>query len=185
MKNFAVVQVGFATLILVAGAIAGPSTQRTRITFNGPVRVPGAVLGPGTYYFSTPLPHTRTLVRVDDENHKLVTQFMGISDYTQRSQHTVILFGDHECGPKAIKSWFYPGRNIGIRFVYPENEAVLIAAACNEPVPETHDNPVDASQLEGSTVYLMTPQKQEEAYKPGALSASDQGDQEGFNADPR
>jgi hypothetical protein len=188
MKKFVVARpliVGFACLIFVSGATGGPSTRRSKITFSGSVRVPGAILSAGTYYFSTPNPHTRIFVRVDDENHKFLTQFMGLSDYNRRSEHTVIIFGDHECGPKAIKSWFYPGSTLGIRFVYSEHEAALIAASCNEPVPETHENVADDSQLQDSTVYLMTPQQQEEAYKTDALSASDQLDQNGFNADPQ
>ena len=186
MKTFAFVPaavITFSALILMTGVVGGSSIQRTKITFHESVHVPGATLSPGTYYFSTPSPIARTIVRVDDENNRLVTQFIGFSDTTQKSQHTVIIFGDHECGPKAIKSWFYPGSSIGIRFVYPENEAAAIAAACNEPVPETHGRPVDTSQLQGSTVYLMTPQKQEQAYKPEALSTSDQADQNGFDAD--
>jgi len=189
MKKFSVadpIVVGFAILITVVCATAGPSSRRSKITFTGSIRVPGATLSAGTYYFSTPSPDARTLVRVENENRELVAQFMGLSDYRRESGHTVIIiFGDHECGPKAIKSWFYAGGSSGIRFVYSEQEAALIAASCNEPVPETHDKEMDASNLQSSSVYLMTPQKQEEAYKSEALSASDQVDQNGYNADPR
>jgi hypothetical protein len=188
MKKFAVappIILCFAILIIVVGATAGPSSRRSKLTFSGSVRVPGASLSAGTYYFSTPSRDARTLVRVENENLQLVTQFMGLSDYRRESGHTVIIFGDHECGPKAIKSWFYAGGSSGIRFVYSEEEAALIAASCNEPVPETHERTLDTSNLQSSPVYLMTPQKQEEAYKSEALSASDQVDQNGFDADPR
>jgi hypothetical protein len=188
MKKFAVappIMLSFAILIIVVGATAGPSSRRSKLTFSGSVRVPGVTLSAGTYYFSTPSPDARTLVRVENENLELVAQFMGLSDYRRESGHTAIIFGDHECGPKAIKSWFYAGGSSGIRFVYSEQEAALIAASCNEPVPETHERTLDASNLQSSPVYLMTPQKQEEAYKSEVLSASDQVDQNGFDADPR
>lgn len=185
MKKFAFpIMVGLAILLIVVGATAGASSRRTKITFSGTVRVPGATLAAGTYYFSTPSPDVRTLVRVENENHKLVAQFLGLSDYRREPSHTVIIFGDHECGPRAIKSWFYTGSS-GIRFVYSEQEAAVIAASCNEPVPETHEQTLDASNLQSRPVYLMTPQRQEEAYKSEALSNSDQVDQNGFDADPR
>jgi hypothetical protein len=179
------IMVGLSILITVVGATAGLSSRRSKLTFSGPVRVPGATLSAGTYYFSTPSPDARTLVRVENENRELVAQFMGLSDYRRKSGHTAIIFGDHECGPKAIKSWFYAGGSSGIRFVYSEQEAALIAASCNEPVPETHERTLNAVNLQSDPVYLMTPQKQEEAYKPDAMSASDRADQNGFDADPR
>jgi hypothetical protein len=186
MKGLAVVQpilAGAAILLVVAGAIADPSMRTTKITFSGSVRVPGAVLNAGTYYFKAPLRNNRTFVRIQDEQGKMVAQFMGIADYTHKSDHVLIIFGDHECGPKTIKSWFYPSSSPGVRFVYSKDEAAVIAASCDEDVPETHENTLDESQLQSATVYLMTPQKQEEPYRSEALTASDQQGQNGFDAD--
>jgi hypothetical protein len=176
------IMVGLFGLALVSTAIAGPQSRRTRVTFSGPVRVPGVSLAAGTYYFSAPHITNRTIVRVEDENRKFVTQFMGIPDMVRTRNHDVILFGEQECGPAAIKSWFYPGSRTGVRFVYPQAEAELIASSCNEPVPETHEAKVEESQLDSTTVYLMTPQKQEEPYKADALTASDQRDGNGIDA---
>ena len=185
MKKFASAQaivVGLIALLFVAVAIAGPSTRTTKITFSAPVRVPGTTLGAGTYYFKAPHVSNRAIVRIEDSNGRFVTQFMGVADYTQKRDHEVIIFGDHDCGSNAIKSWFYPNSGLGVRFVYPKQEAVEIAASCGEPVPETHKTNVDVSQLDAATVYLMTPQKEEEPYKSEALSATDQLDQRGFDA---
>ena len=176
---------GLAAMLVVSSATAGPARLTTKITFSQPVRVPGVTLNAGTYYFSAPNANNRTLVSIENEQREFVTQFMGIADYSVKLDHNIILFGDHECGPKAIKSWFYPGSGSGIRFVYPEDEAALIAASCNEPVPETHDRKLDASNIQTSNVYMITPQKQETAYKAEALSTSDQRDRSGMDADPR
>src|SRR5215475_9999563 len=110
VTNANMLLVAFISAVLIAvSAYAGPSTRRTRITFDGPVRVPGTVLQTGTYYFESPIVHKRTLVRITGEDGRLVTQVLGINDFTRQRNHDVIVFGDHECGPKAIKAWFYPG----------------------------------------------------------------------------
>ena len=176
------IMMGLVGLALVSSAIAGPQSRRTRVTFSGPVRVPGVSLAAGTYYFSAPHMQSRTIVRVEDENRRFVTQFMGLPDMTRTRNHDIILFGEQECGPTAIKSWFFPGSRTGVRFVYPQAEAELIASSCNEPVPETHEAKIEESQVESATVYLMTPQKQEEPYKADALAATDQRDGKGFDA---
>ena len=123
------VMVGIAVLAFVSGVIADPSSRTTRVTFSGPVRVPGANLSAGTYFFRAPNVTNRMIVRIEDENRQFVTQFMGIPDKTRNRTHDIVLFGDHECGPKAVKSWFFPGSNTGVRFVYPQEEAALIAAS--------------------------------------------------------
>jgi len=145
--------------------MAGQRTRKAKLTFSGAVRVPGATLIAGTYYFTALSPGYRTIVKIVRENGRFVTQFIGVHDDSHKPDHDVIIFGDHECGAGAIKSWFYPDGSFGVRFVYPEKEAALIAASCNEPVPEPHENTPTASELQNYNVYLMTPQKREEAYK--------------------
>jgi hypothetical protein len=169
-------------LIIVNAAVASPATRKTRITFSQSVRVPGTTLSAGTYVFEAPHTNNRTTVKISDENGKLVTQIMGIADYTRKQDHDIIVFGDHDCGPKAIKSWFYPGSGTGVRFVYPKNEAEMIASECDEPVPEMHEKTPGAAPAASDQVYLMTPGKQEEEYTPEALATSDQMDKNGFNA---
>lgn len=171
-------------LVLVAvSAYASPSTRRTKITFDGPVRVPGTVLQAGTYYFQAPLTNNRTVVRITDESGKHVTKLMGIADFTRKRDHDVILFGENECGPKAIKSWFYPHSSTGVRFIYPKDEAEAIASACNEPVPEIHETQPNVAQLRVYRVYLITPQKKEKEYKQEDLAASDEADQNGVDGE--
>ena len=81
----------------------------------------------------------------------------------------------------AIKAWFYPGSGMGVRFVYPEDEAATIAAACKEPVPETHGK-VNVGQANSEKIYLITPERQEEEYTPNQLTKPDQADTNGFDA---
>lgn len=180
MKMFAA---GLATVLFIGTAIAGPSQRKTKITFNEAVRAPGITLTAGTYYFTAPnFSNNRTLVRIEDENGNLKTQFMGIADdYAGKPPHDFIVFGAHDC-PKAIKSWFYPPTGQGVRFVYSPEEATSIVNSCDDSVPETSAKTFDVSKIYGYTVNLMTPQKQEQAYKPDALKSSDQQDRNGFDA---
>jgi hypothetical protein len=177
--------IAWAAVFIVASALGGVSTHKTRVTFNGPVRVPGKVLSAGTYFFDAPQIRNRTLVRITDESGNLVTQVTGIPERLRRQPgHAIITFGEHECGPRAIKLWLYPGTDTAVRFVYSKEEAALIASSCNEPVPEAHESTPASSESEASKVYLVTPKGQEEPYEPESLTTSDQEDQNGFNADP-
>lgn len=180
MKNSAVCQgilIVLVAVLLANAAVASPANRKTKITFSQSVRVPGTILSAGTYVFEAPHPNNRTIVKISDENGNFVTQITGIADYTRKRDHDIIVFGDHSCGPKAIKSWLYPGSGTGVRFVYPKDEAETIASACDEPVPEMHEKTASANEQ----IYLMTPGKQEEQYTPDALAASDQMDKDGFN----
>lgn len=186
MKKLTIVLQGsalVAVLFFVAVLAARSSTYKTRVTFSGPVRVPGIVLAAGTYYFEAPLTSKRTLVRITKEDNSFVAQVLGIPDYRRKVNHEVITFGEHECGPKAIKAWFAPANNIGVRFVYPKEEAEAIAASCQEPVPEMHEKSPELTQVEMYRIYVITPQKQEQDYNPEALAGSDQADQSGVDAD--
>jgi hypothetical protein len=174
--------VGIAVIAFVSAAVADPSFRTTRVNFSAPVRVPGANLTAGTYYFQAPNSNNRLIVRIQDENRQFVTQFMGIPDKTRNRTHDIVLYGEQACGPTAIKSWFFPESNTGVRFVYPQAEAELIAASCNEDVPETHETKLEETQVEGIKVYVMTPQKKEQAYDESVFSASDARDGNGFDA---
>jgi hypothetical protein len=186
MKKVTIVQgcvTVLAVLLAAASSFGGPSTYKTKLTFSQPVRVPGVTLPAGTYYFQAPQATNRTLVKITDENGKLMTQFMGIPEHTRKRDHDVITIGSNECKPTALKSWFYPGNRTGVRFVYPQDQAAMIAASCNEPIPEVHESIANVSQLQTEKVYLAMPKGQEEEYKPEALSASDELDKSGFDGE--
>jgi len=137
----------FTFLVLLAGATAwlAPSaradewTKQTVLTFNEPVEVPGQVLPAGTYVFKLlDSPSDRTIVQIfnEDQTH-LITTTMAIPNYrTEPSGSTVIRFAERPAGsPRALKTWFYPGDNYGIEFVYPKAELQLAKAEPPAPAP--------------------------------------------------
>jgi hypothetical protein len=120
-------------------AKADISDQKTIITFNEPVEIPGQVLPAGTYVFRlADSEEDRGIVQVynQDENHFYGT-FLTIPDYRlQPAGKTIISFDERPAGdPEALKAWFYPGENYGHEFVYPKSRAVALASTNKEPVP--------------------------------------------------
>jgi hypothetical protein len=110
--------------------------KRTVFTFNEPVEIPGQVIPAGTYVFRLlDDASDRTIVQIfnEDETH-LITTVMAIPDYrTEPSGDTVITLAERPAGsPQAVETWFYPGDNYGLEFVYPKAQVQLAKA---EPAP--------------------------------------------------
>ncbi len=128
-------------LISSMGALLAPLTkadpvyEATKVTFAGPVEIPGMVLTPGTYVIKLLDPYgDRDIVRFynADESHMYAMVF-GVRDYRlDPPDHAVITFEERMHGaPAAIKEWFPAGENWGEQFVYQKSH--LVAAA--QPVP--------------------------------------------------
>lgn len=125
------------------------------MTFNDPVEIPGKVLPAGTYVFKLADSQSdRTIVEVfiADENQILAT-ILAIANYRlDIPEKTLVTFEERSSGsPEALHSWFYPGDNYGIEFVYPKSEqpvrtversALVAAAPAPVPVPEPPPAPV-------------------------------------------
>lgn len=118
--------------------------QKTKVTFNQPIEVPGVraqVLPAGTYVFRLlDSLSDRHIVRIfnEDETH-VFTTILAIPNYRMRStDKTVMTFRERAAGePQAIRAWFYPGREWGHEFVYPKFRAVQLAKVVGEPVLAT------------------------------------------------
>lgn len=126
--------------------------SRNKFSVNQPFEVPGLVLQPNTRYLIKLLdsPSERHVVQIYDEDQtKLLTMFMGISDERMRpADHTVFTFIETAPGyPLPIKEWFYPGRLTGLEFVYPKAQAMEIARHAREPVLSANGNLHDLSAL--------------------------------------
>jgi hypothetical protein len=127
-----------------AFAVGVPFNQRTIIQFGQPVQVPGTVLPAGTYNFVVPSHMTdRQVVQIwNHSDTRLITTVMGIPDYSVRAPgKTVLLFAERPSNnPEALKAWFYPGFNTGVRFVYPAWQARQLARLNHTDVPAEAGN---------------------------------------------
>jgi hypothetical protein len=112
----------FGATLFVPKVRADESDKKTIMTVNEPIQVPGKVLPAGTYVLKLVDPNERTLVAIynADERH-LITMIQGIPDSRMETPEKVILQLEDQPdgGPEALKTWFYPGDNAGVQFVYP------------------------------------------------------------------
>jgi hypothetical protein len=115
----------------------------TKMTFSGPVELPGMVLPAGTYTFKLMDSDViRSIVQVWNEDQtKLFATLLAIPDYRMEpSDKTVVSFEEREKGaPEAVKAWFYPGDQYGLEFVYPKVRATQLAQSNKQHVPSMPD----------------------------------------------
>jgi len=96
--------------------------KKTIVTVDQSIQVPGKVLPAGTYVFKLLNSNDATLVSIfNADETRLITTVQGISDSRiQVSDKTILQFEERPSGqPEALKTWFYPGADSGVEFVYP------------------------------------------------------------------
>ena len=117
--------------------------QKTILTFNSPVEIPGRVLAPGAYVFKlADSSSDRNILQVFNRSEEhLYGTFLTIPDRRLRPAGTAITtFDEHASGsPEAVRAWFYPGEGFGHQFVYPKQKALALARANNITVPSMPD----------------------------------------------
>jgi hypothetical protein len=145
------------------GAVLSPAAKadgwnrKTKITFSGPVEIPGvhlqgfAVLPTGTYVFKIlDSQSDRHIVQIFSEDEKIVyATILAIPNYRlNQTDKTVMTFRERPAGePEALRAWFYPGRNWGEEFVYPKARAIELAKTNNTPILFTPaESPVEVQQ---------------------------------------
>jgi len=126
-------------LVVGLGLLVPPLTEgsefdlRTVLSFNHPVTVPNAVLEPNTDYVMSvgdAQVGMRNVVRIyKGDESQLVTQFIAINkEQLDPVDTTKITFMETAAGyPRPVESWFYPGRRIGLEFIYPKDQMKEIA----------------------------------------------------------
>ena len=134
--------------ILVPMAHADQWDKQTLVTFSNPVEVPGRVLPPGTYVFKIANSQDRHVVQIFTQNQKQVLATIEAApDYRAlTTDKPVISFEERPSGePEALRSWFYPGENYGIHFVYPKSAKEADTEAAANPEPPAMVPPVTES----------------------------------------
>jgi hypothetical protein len=113
--------------------------QKTTLTFDQPVEVPGKVLPAGSYVFKlADSQSNRRVVQIfsADEKHLYATVLGITKDRLEPADKTIVTFEERSTGaPEAVKTWFYPGEVSGIQFVYHKQRALQLATNTNESVP--------------------------------------------------
>jgi hypothetical protein len=157
--------IGGLMLVLVffaQPAVQASETDRlTHFMVNQNFEVPGKVLQPNTRYVMKlhDLYQNRNVVQVfTDDEKQMLTQFLAInSERLEPVDKTTFTFIETQPGyPKPIREWFYPGRNIGLEFVYPKEQALEIARHAKEPVLTT-ETAINLHHLGSVTVTAQEP----------------------------
>jgi len=127
-----------ATLLMAAPALGQPANKLTYVTFSGPVSLPGTTLPAGTYAFRlAESPADRHIVHVfNRDESKLFTTLLAVpAERNQAEGESVVKFSETPSDrPPAVRYWYYAGEKAGNEFVYPKNQAMMIARASGEGV---------------------------------------------------
>lgn len=131
--------------VCVAGsANAQPLDRRTNFTFQNPTSVPGVTLAPGEYQFRVIDSYTRDVVQVlSADGMKPYAMFFTIPQWSpEPAKDSELRFMETAAGmPQAVKTWYYMGESTGREFLYPKEQARLLAQGTGEAVPTTEAVP--------------------------------------------
>jgi hypothetical protein len=163
-KSVAVLISGLMLMLFLAAPPAAQASETDRLTHfmvNQSFEVPGKVLQPNTRYVMKlhDLYQNRNVVQVyTDDEKQMLTQFLAINDERlEPVDKTTFTFIETQPGyPKPIRSWFYPGRNIGLEFIYPKEQALEIARHAKEPLLTT-ETAVNLHDLGSVTITAQEP----------------------------
>ena len=130
----------FATALVLAvlAVLAGRATaqnvntmERSFLTFNTAVELPGVTLEPGTYVFKLADSASRNVVQVWDKDEKnMIGHWTFVQAERPRvTEDTVVMFKEtREGATPAVQFWYFPGEKVGKEFIYPKDQAERIAA---------------------------------------------------------
>jgi hypothetical protein len=177
-----------ATIMMVAIAgVAGADqwNDRTKLTFEAPIMIPGTTLAPGTYTFKLLDSQTsRHVVQVfNEDGTKLIATTHAVpAKRMDVSGDTMVKLNPTEAGaPIALKAWFYPGSRYGHEFVYSDQQARSIAQRTKTLVL-SEDTPGDSDGK--GTIYTYDAQGNRAGWKADEAMITEwrQWDEEGRKA---
>lgn len=135
--RMAVVVAGLTTAAAGAAAPAAAqmldTNERTKITVDKPIEIPGSTLQPGAYWFElidSKVSRQAVTVQSEDESKTIATLiavpvFRNLNDTKGDTQLT--LSPTTGSSAAALEAWFFPGKQYGHQFVYPKAQARQIA----------------------------------------------------------
>lgn len=129
--------------MMATAGYASRNDQRTELTVNEAIRVPGATLAPGDY--TVELADTgadkRVVIFRDADTNKVLSMALTASaQQMDVPEDTKFTFYETPVGsPPALRTWFYPGDVSGHQFIYPETEGTDIAKQSRRYVPTVAD----------------------------------------------
>jgi hypothetical protein len=172
-----------ALLALTVPANAQPLDKRVIFTFSAPVVLPGVTLPAGTYLFRVPTPNRNIIQVLNNDASKIYGTFFAIPAHTNvRPEHPEVRFMETPATkPHAIRTWWYPGDTTGFEFIYPKEQARLLAKGARESVLTTKAQTTTTAQTETEQLTRISSTGQETAVDMNAkpTSSTPSGETEG------
>jgi hypothetical protein len=159
--------------LTTAPADAQPLDKRVTFTFSGPVTLPGITLPPGTYLFRVPTPDRNIVQVLNADGTKSYGIFFAISAYRPvRPETPEVRFMETSAAmPHAIRTWWYPADSTGFEFIYPKEQARLLAKGSEESVLTTKAQTTTTAQTETDQLTRISSTGQETAVDNNAKPA--------------
>ena len=139
MRNLKMlIAIAAAALCVSVPTRADESDKLTYLTFSKPVQLPGVTLPAGRYRFQlADVEESRRVIKVQSEDGRMqIAMLLSVPNQLRDApKDPIVLFKETAQGqPNAIRSWNYPGERIGYEFVYPKEQALVIAHRTHQPV---------------------------------------------------
>ena len=128
------------SLFFGLAAHADEADESTTISFSQPIQIPGRVLPAGTYVFKLASTDDLNVVQVfNADGTVLYANLQTIAtDRPEPTDHTVVALAEPGAGrPDVLLKWFYPGRETGKEFLYPQQKEKELAQDKQQTVMAT------------------------------------------------
>lgn len=142
--------VGGLVLLMAGSSFAQPLDKRVIFRFSGPVTLPGMTLPTGTYLFRVATPNRNVIQVLSEDGTKIYGTYFAISAHRNvvPEKPEVRFMETASSMPHAIRTWWYPGDSTGFEFIYPKDQARLLAKGNTESVLTTKAQTTTTAQTE-------------------------------------
>ena len=146
-------------------AVAQPLDKRVIFNFSGPVTLPGVTLPAGSYLFRVPTPNRNVVQVLSADGTKIYGTFFAIGAHRNvRPERPEVRFMETRSAmPHAIRTWWYPADSTGFEFIYPKEQALLLAKGVGESVLTTKAQTTTTAQTDTDQLMRVSSTGQETA----------------------
>jgi hypothetical protein len=156
-----------AILLMVAAAPLGaqPLDKRVIFNFSGPVTLPGVTLPAGSYLFRVATPNRDVIQVLSADGTKIYGTFFAIAAHRSAiPEKPELRFMETRTNmPHAIRTWWYPADSTGFEFIYPKNQARVLAKGVGESVLTTKAQTTKTAQTQTDELTRISSTGQESA----------------------
>jgi len=142
--------VAISLMVTVASSSAQPLDKRVIFEFSGPITLPGVTLPAGSYLFRVATPNRHVIQVLSADGMKIYGTFFAIPAHSTviPEKPEVRFMETTTTMPHAIRTWWYPADRTGFEFIYPKDQARLLAKGVGESVLTTKASTTTTAQTQ-------------------------------------